>query len=1079
MRRTVFLKTLLAFALVLMSGNVWADSWKKASIDELTKNDLFVFVATTSDGSNFALTSANGQSAAPTAVSVTLDGDIITSSITDELKWSVELYDKKYYIFHPNGDLSRHLYSTSSNNGIRVGGSDNYIFELITADGDAKGYFMQRDLGRYLGVYEKKDWRSYTTLHNNIKGQTFSFYKLTNDAGDQSVATTVTIDDSELTNKDLKNGATAGKLKAIVSTTNGAVSGATVVWTSSDESVATISDAGVITLVAVGTSAIKASYAGVEGQFKPSSASYTLTVTNSESNVPGTLDKPYTVAEARAAIEAGTGVTGVYATGIVSEIVTAFNAQYGNISYNISADGTKTADQLQAYRGKDKDGVAFTSPDDVQVGDVVVIYGNLKKYNDIYEFAQDNQRVSFTRAAVAVEKPTFNPDSGTYEEEVEVSISCVTQGVDIYYTLDGTEPTQGSTKYTTPIVLTETTTVKAIAYKGTDASAVAEATYTFLSEKTIAQVRAQGTGSVMTKGIVTSVSGKTAYIQDRTAAIAVYGSSNLTCAVGDEISVEGTLTTYRGLMEIGSPTITVISSGNNVAPVEKTIAEINADFSGSNALQGMLVKIVDATVTAIEGQNTSIAQDANTVVVRGITGVAVNDVITIVGNIGCFDVPQIANPTLVDETPSIAVTPAEAMVDAEGGTVELDVVLKNIEETAVVGVKYFDAEGSTEAQCAWIRTEYKDGGVTLTVDANEGDARTAYLKVYAGDVYSNLITISQKKYVVFIDYATLPFEFNGKFADIEETIGLTQSGLATKDYSSAPYLKFDTTGDNLVLKINEAPHALVFDIKANPGNDPWSGTFTVETSVDGEKFERLDSYTDLSEGVEAKYYRLGSTVRYIKWTYTEKVSGNVGLGNIVVSADPMTFVKVVTSYKFATLCLPFNAKAPENVEVYTAEAEESDDVAILTKVEDGIIPANTGVVLYANVVGEKTFTFSETDQASTTDFRNNSLKGVTGKTAYKKVEGYDVEKSYYALAAVENEAKFCLVEGGSYAANTAYLELPAGSSNSIGLRFGDATMVGAPEAIAGQKVIYDLTGRRVEMATKGIYIVNGRKVIVK
>ena len=135
---------------------------------------------------------------------------------------------------------------------------------------------------------------------------------------------------------------------------------------------------------ALGITTITATFPGNETH-KPASATLTVTVTG------GTEKTPYTVAEARAAIDAGTGVTEVYATGIVSEIVTAFNSQYGNITYNISADGLTTSDQLQAYRGKSYNGNNFTSADDIQVGDVVIIYGNLKNHNNIYEFAESNQ----------------------------------------------------------------------------------------------------------------------------------------------------------------------------------------------------------------------------------------------------------------------------------------------------------------------------------------------------------------------------------------------------------------------------------------------------------------------------------------------------------------------------------------------------------------------------------------------------------------------------------------------------------------------------------------------------------------
>ena len=116
----------------------------------------------------------------------------------------------------------------------------------------------------------------------------------------------------------------------------------------------------------------------------------------------GTAEDPYSVADARIAIDTNTGVTGVYATGIVSKIVTAYNSQFGNISYNISADGSTDGEQLQAFRGKGKDGEWFTSNYDVMVGDVVVVYGNLTKYGSTYEFAADNQLVSQVRKPVEV-----------------------------------------------------------------------------------------------------------------------------------------------------------------------------------------------------------------------------------------------------------------------------------------------------------------------------------------------------------------------------------------------------------------------------------------------------------------------------------------------------------------------------------------------------------------------------------------------------------------------------------------------------------------------------------------------------
>lgn len=166
----------------------------------------------------------------------------------------------------------------------------------------------------------------------------------------------------------------------------------TVTYSSSDNNVATVAADGAVTIKAAGVVKITASFAG-NSSFLEGSASYTIGVTEHA----GTQADPYSVADARRVIDVMETAEGVYATGIVSEIVTAYNSTYGNISYNISANGLTTSDQLQAYRGKSYDGANFTSADDVKVGDEVVIKGTLKKYSATYEFDENNQLVSLNR----------------------------------------------------------------------------------------------------------------------------------------------------------------------------------------------------------------------------------------------------------------------------------------------------------------------------------------------------------------------------------------------------------------------------------------------------------------------------------------------------------------------------------------------------------------------------------------------------------------------------------------------------------------------------------------------------------
>jgi formylglycine-generating enzyme required for sulfatase activity len=80
---------------------------------------------------------------------------------------------------------------------------------------------------------------------------------------------------------------------------------------------------------------------------------------------------------------------------------------------------------------------------------------------------------------VVVTAPVLNPKEGSYFDAQSVTMNCLIIGAEIYYTLDGTTPTTGSTKYTGPVLVDKTTTVKAIAAKaGCTDSAVVTAVYT-------------------------------------------------------------------------------------------------------------------------------------------------------------------------------------------------------------------------------------------------------------------------------------------------------------------------------------------------------------------------------------------------------------------------------------------------------------------------------------------------------------------------------------------------------------------------------------------------------------------------
>ena len=179
---------------------------------------------------------------------------------------------------------------------------------------------------------------------------------------------------------------------------------------------------------------------------------------------------------------------------------------------------------------------------------------------------------------------------------------------------------------------------------------------------TIAETRVKTLNTVVnTQGIVTScaVEGTkaTAYIQDETAAICVYAEAEMAelLAPGNKINVEGTLKNWKGLLQIQEPTVTVVSSGNSVAPQVMTIDEIIADFESNNAYQSMLVKIVGATVVEKYETNASIQQDVRSMMVLNLPETLAYDVddrLTLVGNISTNGTVSIANPTNIEVIPA-------------------------------------------------------------------------------------------------------------------------------------------------------------------------------------------------------------------------------------------------------------------------------------------------------------------------------------------------------------------------------------------------------------------------------------------
>lgn len=180
----------------------------------------------------------------------------------------------------------------------------------------------------------------------------------------------------------------------------------------------------------------------------------------------------------------------------------------------------------------------------------------------------------------AIDKPTFTPADGDFVGSVEVTLAAG-EGLDIYYTLEGTDPTTASTKYTAPFTLTETKTVKAIAYNATTkkASEVAEKTYTAQKLMTCAEANAAKDGNVIFLNEVTVVyaDGANIYVADATGTTLVYSFDLKGKLQAGQVvkGIKGTISIYGGLPEI-KPSVALadltITDGGTVPAPEAVTA---------------------------------------------------------------------------------------------------------------------------------------------------------------------------------------------------------------------------------------------------------------------------------------------------------------------------------------------------------------------------------------------------------------------------------------------------------------------------------------------------------------------------
>ena len=899
------------------------------------------------------------------------------------------------------------------------------------------------------------------TLGNANNGQVLKLV-ITCEAGgdtpvDQSVATTTTIDASGITNTDVYTNTAAGKLTATVTADGNTIEGATVTWSSSKENVATIAADGTVTLVAAGTTTITASYAGVENEYKASDATYELTVTSSAPDTQKT--------EIEAVLNDaffGTNYGGT-ASGITDSTPETGTIDNVTITYAGSGNHYINNSQIRFYPNNK---LTFAAPEGYNISSIVftsagtwtaTISANTGTYN-----SNDKQ---WTGTASTV---VFTGSGSGRCDMSKATITLTKAGLpipELSFSSTTAEATIGEA-FTAPTLSNESEV--AVTYSSSD--------------ETVATVDASN-------GTVTLVAAGTTIITAEFAGNETYApnSASYTLTVNKAAEVEDGFFNFADKrLDYGSG-VTTTDNGNIYITEDKTWVAGNVTLVTSGKYRWW-----DADGTLRFYSN----DPASTMT---------------------FSVPEGYVITNIEITGGLQWAANLGTYTANNGNWEgksQEVVFTYNSSSSInvktVRVTYEEGAAMKNPELAFSATE---------VTANLGEAFSAPTLTFA-EGFNGTITYSSTK----TDVAT-----------VNETTGevsIAAAGITT--------IKAEFAGDN-DWNASSASYTLTVVDPNAPGSENYP--YTVADALEADPADNDVYVTGIISHIDEVSTKYGNATYYIsddgKTTSQMKVyrgkylanaaftkEGQIEVGNIVVVKGKISVYQNVNQLaqgnyitsQAIPVTISANAKGKNyaNADRYFATLYYSDKNLKMTganlnahpvKVKDGkisnivtyssnngnVIPAGMAVMLEA--VNPGTYTFEVVDEYTDPEYNyilsQNMLHG-TDEVALTTAPGDGYK--FYALSLNKSNtpgtAGFYFRNGCpngqafENGAHKAYLAVPADvAGDAKYFVFGEETdgirQIENGELTIENAEIYNLSGQRVNKAQKGVYIVNGKKVVIR
>ena len=727
--------------------------------------------------------------------------------------------------------------------------------------------------------------------------------------------------------------------------------------------------------------------------------------------------------------------------------------------------------------------------------------------------------------------PTLSLAEGTYWGKQTLTIGVPEGAAGVQYTLDGTDPKESNTAElivkATDLELSATTTVRAIAVDNNkNYSKEVSRTYTFVpsiaNTKETAYTTTQAI-EIINKTSAEQLAAENVYVKGVVSKVDSYKNKSITYWLDDN-----TFQVYSGMgldnkgfnskedIETGANVIIcgkIKKFSNNTYEFDKGNYLVEYKAPVEKVLKSIAISGEATKTTYFEGETfdptglvvTATYEDESTEVVTSRVEWTFNpETLTL----GTNEVKATATYGEMTASKTVTVTVAEVQKynvtwnvngnDYTEGNPTTEVVEGEKVEVlpaapaSIVGLVFMgwtnEAVTSQEAAPAVL--------FTSAADAPAVTADVTYYAVFAAQAGAGwtrvtaLSDITEGSYVIKNAGFILP-NFKTDKSPQKVTAPSITDNVITGEVDESMVWQFVSTGVSNQFYIKNAAGNYLYVIK-----DESQGLRVVETPDKWTFEENGVGYFAMMDENSSRYcatYEAGKDWRsYVEKDFRNYANG----GKLELYRNDISYSNYTTTVETNSLILrafdgknhfaTFSSdKAVKFVDATVYAVGVNDDRLILTEVESKQVPANTGVLL-KSVGTEATYSVIGSAPAIENNLLCASVEEGQTTAADGTTEGYSFFKLSYNQAgeneklgfywAKENGAPFVSKAGLAYlAVKTADVAAVKGFS-LFDMETGISKVSGSA---AGNGVIYDLQGRRVERAVRGLYIVNGRKVMVK